>query len=146
MEGNFLCVPTDVWNAEIIYDCIFPLSAPVSGPQTWADKQRLGSYCKALFYCDIQRNRLSVYICDCNSFSSSWFLTLSPRGGLTETPEPPQLRVSFALSVWWILWIQTLTKPDDLSLLMSWILRGVTPPTAAPKPAAQKLTRCSTWC
>lgn len=94
MEGNFLCVPTDVCNAEIINDCVFPLSAVVSGPQSWAGKERLRSRCKALFYCDLQRNRLSVYICDCNSFSSSWFLTLSPLRGLTATPwapSPPRL-------------------------------------------------------
>lgn len=41
---------------------------------------------------------------------------------------------------WWILWIQTLTKPDDHSLLVSWIPCSVSPPTAAPKPASTWLT------
>lgn len=81
MDGNFLCVPTDVWKAEIISDCIFPLSALVSGPPSWASKDGLGSGCTALFSCDIQPSRLSVYICECDSFSSSWFLTLSHHRG-----------------------------------------------------------------
>lgn len=99
MDGNFLHVPRDVWNADIICECIFPLSAAVSGPQSWANEERLGCHCRALFYCGIQRSRLSLYICECKSFSSSRFLTLSPHGELTETPELPHLRVSFALSV-----------------------------------------------
>lgn len=82
MEGNFLCVPTDVWN-------IFPLSAAVPGPQSWADKERWRSHCKALLSRDVRRNRLLVYICDCHSFSSTWILTLFPRGELQMRDESP---------------------------------------------------------
>lgn len=75
-------------------------------------------------------------------FSSRWFLTLSRHRGLCETPEPSHLRIPLALSAWWVLWTQMLAnKPDDRSLLISWILRGVPPPTAATKPAAQNATR-----
>lgn len=58
-----------------------------------------------------QQHTSPVYICDCNSFSSTWFVTLfSSRRTPNETREPhPHLHLSFALSVWWILWIQTLT-------------------------------------
>lgn len=106
----------------------FPLSAVVSGPQTWADKERMGSH----YQC--------TYVTVIPFLAADFWPFLLAENWLT--PEPPHLLVSFAWSVWWILWIQTLTKPDDHSLLMSWILRNVTPPRAAPKPAAQKLTKC----